>query len=807
MPQEFGLRQIPFDSQTRTTIPNSAGPGPIIRGHRQAKQMNQSDAHIQAHATPGGPPAEPLPASKRTVSGRETGVKSTRSRHPHFNVNNHDLFINRELSWLQFNYRVLEEAARKDNPLTERLKFISIFESNMHEFFMVRVAGLKQIVASSFNEVQLDGRTAEETLHEIHRITHHFTQQKYRILDEVLSSLSHHGVVILKDPTHLEPHEKKFLRAYFDRELFRILTPLAIDPSHPFPRILNGRLNLAFTLKRKTGGTPRVESYAIVEVPSVLPRFVELPLRPRAARHHRRFIPLEEILKLHAGELFSGTTIKTMHGFVINRNSDLSVEDVSSENLLSTIEEELKNRKWGEAVRLDYRQGMPAALVEYLREKMDLDAEELYERPGMLNLENLMEIYNVLQDRTDLRDRPFIPRNVVTVEEPRRIFSLIRKQDILLHHPFDSFQTVVDLLQVAAQDTKVLGIKQTLYRTSGDSPIVRSLIEAAENGKQVTALVELKARFDEERNIVWAREMEKHGIHVVYGLVGLKIHAKMLQIIRREQDGVRSYCHLATGNYNPQTARSYTDLGLITADPVMNDDVTNLFHTLTGYSTVPRLSKIFVAPINLRESIARLIQKEIHNAESGKKAWIRIKLNSIVDPDMILLLYRASSAGVKIDLSVRGICCLKPGIKGVSENIRVESIVGRFLEHSRIYYFENGGEPRIYLASADLMPRNLNRRVETFFPVEAADLKAKVTTILDAVFRDNHNARRMILDGSYVRRQPGKNEPRFSSQRHFREEVIKEFEQKERARDAKRKSVFQPMTNPMVTDAPPPVEP
>jgi polyphosphate kinase len=726
--------------------------------------------------------------------------RTQRRRHPQINRNNTDLFFNRELSWMQFNFRVLEEAARKDNPLLERLKFIAIYESNMHEFFMVRVAGLKQIVASSYDDLQLDGRTAEATLKEIHRIAHLGTQQKYRILEEILTALSHHGIVLLREPRILEAHERRFLKEFFERELFRILTPLAIDPSHPFPRILNGRLNLAFTLKRKTAHSPRGESYAIVEVPSVLPRFIELPHRSRSSRSIRRFIALEDIIKIHAADLFSGTTIKTMHGFVINRNSDISVEDVSSENLLSTIEEELKNRKWGEAVRLNYRQGMPPSLLEYLREKLDLETDELYERPSLLNLDNLMEIYQATADRADLRDRPFFPRNAVPLEKPEKIFSRIRKGDILLHHPYDSFQTVIDLLQVAAHDPKVLGIKQTLYRTSGDSPIVRSLIAAAEAGKQVTALVELKARFDEERNIVWAREMERHGIHVVYGLVGLKIHAKMLQIIRREPDGVRSYCHLSTGNYNPTTARIYTDLALITADPVINDDVTNLFHTLTGYSTVPRLSKISVAPINLRETVSKLIHREIQNAQSGKQGMIRMKLNALVDPDMIILLYRASMAGVRIELSIRGICCLKPGLPGISDNIRVESIVGRFLEHSRIFYFHNGGDPRIYLSSADLMPRNLNRRVEVFFPVEAPELKQKLITILDAVFRDNHNARRLQPDGTYVRVQPDKNENRFSSQRFFREEVIREFDQKEKERAARRKSIFQPLTNPDHTE-------
>ena len=716
-------------------------------------------------------------------------------------ASNGELFFNRELSWLQFNARVLEEAARKDNPLLERLKFISIYESNMHEFFMVRVAGLKQIIASSYDDLQIDGRTPEDTLAEIHRIARLGTQQKYKILDEILLSLSQQGIVVIQDPKHIDPNERKFLKNYFDHELFRILTPLAIDPSHPFPHVLNGRLNLAFTLKQKTT-SQRKESYAIVEVPSALPRFIELPQRKQSSRKARRFIPLEDIIKLFAGDLFAGTTLKTIHGFVINRNSDLSVEDVSSENLLSTIEEELKNRKWGEAVRLNYRQGMPTALLSYLSEKLDLEPIELYERPFFLNLDSLMEIYQATTDRTDLRDRPFVPRNAVSLSEPKKIFAEIRKSDVLLHHPYDSFQTVIDLLQVAARDPKVLGIKQTLYRTSGDSPIVRSLIDAAEDGKQVTVLVELQARFDEERNIVWAREMERHGVHVVYGLAGLKIHAKMLQIIRREADGVRSYCHLATGNYNPLTAKIYTDLSLITADTVINDDVTNLFHTLTGYSTVPRLSKISVAPINLRENVTKLINREIQNAINHKPALIRLKLNALVDSDMIILLYKASQAGVKIDLSVRGICCLRPGVPGISDNIRVESIVGRFLEHSRIYYFENDGDPKLFLSSADLMPRNLNRRVEILFPVDNPDLKPKLIAILNAIFKDNHNARRLLPDGSYNRLQPDKTEARFSSQRFFRVEVLKEFDQKEKERAEKRKTVFQPLTDPNLSMQP-----
>jgi polyphosphate kinase len=732
-----------------------------------------------------------------TNNPKKKANKITKNNHL-LSINNYDLFFNRELSWLEFNYRVLEEAIRKDNPLLERLKFIAIYDNNMNEFFMVRVAGLKQIVASSINEIQLDGKTAEETLKEIHKKVHQLTITKYNVLNEILEQLKSKGIEIYQDTQKIEKildnKDKKFIKDFFKKELFKILTPLAIDPSHPFPRILNGKLNLAIKLRLERN--PNKISYAIVEVPSdVLPRFIELPPKNKFSLTIRRFITLEEIIKLHIKELFGNNEIISIHGFTINRNSELSIEEVSSENLLSTIEEELKNRKWGEAVRLNYRKGMPNDLKDFLRKQLDLKEEETYEKNGMLNLFNLMEIYEKIQDRPDLRDVPFIPRNTITLENLSDIFELIKQKDILLHHPYDSFQPVIDFLQAAATDKDVLAIKQTLYRTSGDSPIVKLLIEAAERGKQVTALVELKARFDEERNIVWAREMEKHGIHVVYGLVGLKIHAKVLQVIRREKDGVRSYVHLSTGNYNPNTAKIYTDLAILTADPEINNDVSNLFHALTGYASIPKFSKISVAPIDLRQTLTKLIEKEITNAQAGKPASIKIKINSLVDADMILLLYKASMAGVKIDLNVRGICCLKPNLPGISENIRVISIVGRFLEHSRIYYFENNGNPKIFLSSADLMPRNLNRRVEILFPIEDPDLKNKIIHILDVIFRDNHNARLLLPDGKYIRLTPKKNEPRFSSQRYFREEILKEFEEKERNKEEKRRSIFQPLTN------------
>lgn len=720
---------------------------------------------------------------------------------PHFDLHrdNGDLFFNREISWLEFNFRVLEEAERDDNPLLERLKFIAICESNLEEFFMVRVAGLKQIVASSVSERQLDGKSPEETLQTTYGKVHDMVHMQYRLFNIVRDQLQDRGIFIIDDHTRLNEGEIQFVSNFFDRELFPVLSPLAVDPAHPFPHIAAGRLNMAVILERKDSKSRKSEMYAFVEIPAVFSRFIEIPNSGETSngRPVRKFLAIEEILKLRAQDLFPGTTLKSVHGISITRNSDLSIDEVASENLLSTIEDELKNRMWGEAVRMNYRRGMPESIREFLRENLELEEDELFERQGLLNLHDLWVIYGICRVYEDLVDIPFIPKNVVPLDKPEMIFGRIRKEDIFLHHPYDSFQTVVDMLIYASQDPKVLAIKQTLYRTSGDSPIVKALIKAAENGKQVTALVELKARFDEENNIVWARSMEKHGVHVVYGLLGLKIHGKLLQIVRKEESGVRSYVHMATGNYNPSTARIYTDMGIITADEIINEDVTRLFHALTGSGGGPvQLKKLAAAPINLREKLNELIEREIHNAMEGKAARIRIKVNAVVDSEMILQLYRASMAGVPIEMNVRGICCLRPGIKGLSENIRVVSIVGRFLEHSRIYYFENNGNPEIYLSSADLMSRNLNRRVEVMFPVENETIKKQVVFILDNTFRDNHNARELHSNGVFTRLHPHSEEERFSSQRFFREQTDREYADRVHDRAEKRRQIFQPLMNP-----------
>jgi polyphosphate kinase len=728
------------------------------------------------------------------------------------NIPDTEQFFNRELSWLEFNFRVLEEAGRQDNPLMERLKFIAISESNLDEFFMVRVAGLKQVAASSVNEIQMDGKTPYETLLSISDSVHHMVEMQYEYLHQITLQLKTYGIHLLDHFNQINEDEIPFIRDYFEKELFPVLTPFSVDPSHPFPHILSGRLNLAMSIHRndlsehnqsdntnEPEGSHDKTTYALIEVPTIFPRFLELPRRNEKSelgQPVRRFIPLEEILKLHTPDLFPGSELISINGFTVIRNSDLSIDEVASDNLLSTIQDELKNRMWGEAVRLNFRNRMPSQVRDFLSQQLVLDDYELYERPGLLNLKDLWIIYNMCKDIPDLYDKPHIAKNAVPLEKTEHIFRTIRKSDILLHHPYDSFQTVVDFLQTAARDPRVLAIKQTLYRTSGDSPIVRSLIEAAENGKQVTALVELKARFDEENNIVWAREMEQHGIHVVYGLVGLKIHGKMLQVVRREDDGVRSYVHLATGNYNPITAKIYTDLGILTADTAINTDITRLFHALTGSSKVPDLKTIAAAPVNLRETVKNLINQEIENASAGKPARIRLKLNALVDSEMIQELYRASRAGVNIEMNIRGICCLIPQLKNKSENIHVYSIVGRYLEHSRIFYFENDGQPKIYLSSADLMPRNLNRRVEIIFPVSNPEHIERIIHILDIYAQDNHNCKELLPDGTYIRKEPESEDKRFSAQRYFREETNKDFEKKEQDRQERRKEIFQPIVNP-----------
>jgi polyphosphate kinase len=674
------------------------------------------------------------------------------------------LYINRELSWLEFNRRVLEEAQDQTVPLLERLKFLAIVESNLDEFFMVRVGGLQEKVQLGISY----GSGADRTpvLEQIARITEFvagLTRDMYScLLDEVLPSLEAEGIVI-RDVKGLSEVERKYLRSVFLREIFPVLTPLAIDPGHPFPHLLNKSLNLGVLLRRPSNNERLV---AVVQVPAVLPRFISLPTEGNGAVRHL-FIPLESVIRLHLSELFPGMHIDHDAAFRVTRNSDFEIEDEEVEDLLKTIEEEIRKRRRGTAVRLQLEVGAVAEIEHFLMRVLDLRPEEVIRIPGFLDLTGLFQIHG-LPGYPHLRDPQFIPQLVSQFVLAPNLWAAIRGRDILLHHPYDSFSHVVDFINMAAVDDRVLAIKQTLYRTSSDSPVVRALQRAADNGKQVTAVLELKARLDEERNIVWARELEKAGVHVVFGFIGLKTHCKVALVVRREEDGIRRYVHFATGNYNPQTARIYTDLGFFTCRDEFCDDASALFNYLTGYSELPQWQKIIVAPSRLQNFMIEKIERERALQESGKEGRIIAKINGLLEPVVVQALYRASQAGVKIDIICRGICALRPGLPGYSETIHVISIVDRFLEHSRIFYFGNGGDPQVYIGSADWMDRNLSRRVEVVFPIEHAEMKERVIReILATSLADNVKARELGPDGSYRRVVPAADQPVVRSQARF----------------------------------------
>lgn len=668
-----------------------------------------------------------------------------------------DLFFDRELSWLEFNFRVLEEAWDKTNPVLERLKFLCITESNLDEFYMIRIPGLRDMVAEGSEERSLNGMRPQEVLYEISRRVNSFVGKQYEILTEqIIPELRHNRILVIQDPAELSESEIAYVKKYYKEEVSSILTPLSIDPSHPFPHLLNRSLNLAITLSDES----ERNLFAIVQVPSVLPRFLELP----SGNGTRRFFPLEGIITLNLSDLFYGINVKEIHPFKIIRDSDLAIREENNEgDLLTNVKKELRNRFWGEAVRLDLDVNSPYALKQSLMELLKLEPHEVFEVPHILNMVDLMFFYG-LNEYASLKFSNINPKNILTENNLDKIFQLIRRGDIIFHHPYDSFQSVEDLLKFASEDPKVLGIKMTLYRTSGDSPIIQHLKQAAENGKQVTVLVELKARFDEERNIIWAQRLEDSGVHVVYGVIGLKIHCKLLLIVRRETDKLKRYVHLSTGNYNSTTAKFYTDLSLFTNNEQITEDVGILFNSLTSFGKMPRLKKISSAPDYLRDDILTLIENEIQTATQGKHAQIFLKMNSLVDKGVILSLYRASCAGVKIELVIRGICCLVPGIPGVSENITVRSIIGRFLEHSRIFIFHNGGNSKIYLSSADCMPRNFFKRIEVMFPILQENIKSRIFRIVDLILKDNVKARILGSDGIYKKISPAPGEPIIDSQ-------------------------------------------
>ena len=669
-------------------------------------------------------------------------------------------YLNRELSWLEFNGRVLEEAADPTNPCLERIKFLSIVSSNLDEFFEVRVAGLQEQLYAGLEpqDFPADGLAPTEQLTRIDQRVHRLVGDQYQLLHrELIGQLGQGGIVWVR-LEELSPDERGYVDTLFRTSIYPVLTPLAIDPGHPFPHVHNKSLNIALLVERKHANQGQ-ELFAVVQVPAVLDRVVILPGPPDTVR----FVLLEDIIGAHLGTLFGGFRVLAHTVFRVTRNTDLTIED-DAEDLLQTIEENLRQRMRGDAVRLEISETADERFVKLLVTALDLHDRDVYRVTGPVDLTGFMALHR-LEGFRALRDEPHVPIIPPAFTAGSDVFDLIRAQDVLVHHPFESFSCVVNFIERAADDPQVLAIKQTLYRTSGGSPIIRALERAAQNGKQVTALVELKARFDEENNIVWARSLEDAGVHVVYGVVGLKTHCKAALVVRREPEGIRRYVHLSTGNYNPTTARTYTDLGLFTANPEFGEDTSELFNLLTGYSQGRRWQKFLVAPLGLRERIVELIDREGHNAEAGRPARIIVKMNALVEPTVIDALYRAGRAGVPIDLIVRGTCCLRPGMPGLSENIRVISIVDRFLEHSRIFYFENAGNSEVFLGSADWMPRNFFRRIELMFPVDDPVLKARLTeTLLPIILGDNVKARRLQPDGAYTRVEAGEGQALIRSQ-------------------------------------------
>ena len=665
-------------------------------------------------------------------------------------------FINRELSWLEFNQRVLDQALDESNPLLERLKFLCIVSSNLDEFFEVRVAGLKQQKQTHSVEAGPDGITAAESLVVISKRVRRMVDDQYRCWREQLQpqleaqKLRFHTYPDVPNP------EKTHFAEFFQKHIYPVLTPLAIDPSHPFPQLLNKSLNVIVELEGEQLNT----DIAVVQVPRILPRVVPFSKQEDGDD----YVFLGHIIQHHVASLFRGVRVKGAHLFRVTRNSNLYIDDEESHNLLHAIEAELRKVNRGAAVRLELEEDCPAHVVARLLEIFNIEEEDIFRIDGPLNFVRLMPLA-IQIDRPDLRYKRFSPNTVVSLDTESDIFFHIRKGDILLHHPYDNFQTVVDFLAQAAEDPHVLAIKQTLYRTSSDSPLVQSLIEAAHNGKQVTVVIELKARFDEAANIKWARMMREAGVDVVYGVTGLKTHAKAMLVVRSEGDGIRRYAHLGTGNYHPSTAKIYTDLGLLTCREELTNELAEAFNCMTGVSKFPHMQELLVAPFNLFNEFKKLIAAEIGHAKAGRPSGITAKVNALVEEGMIEALYEASAAGVPIRLMVRGMCALKVGIPGVSENIEVRSIVGRFLEHSRVYRFENGGDAKIYLGSADLMPRNLFRRIETIFPVVRPGMKEHVDEILDWFWKDTVKAKVMQPDGTYKLRETG--EPPFDAQDEF----------------------------------------
>jgi polyphosphate kinase len=674
------------------------------------------------------------------------------------NLRDASLYFNRELSWLKFNERVLDEAADLSHPLLERLKFLSIFSSNLDEFFMIRVAGLKEQLAAGIHELPEDGLTPKETIEQISNKVHDDVATHSRLLNEDVMPLLRKKGIRIRYYNTLTNEQKADLEVYFKEKVFPVLTPLAVDPSHPFPQLRNLGLNLLVELRDPAQKKER--KIAVLPLPSLLNRFI-----PLSGKNKADCLLLEDLVAPHLDTLFPNMLILSANCFRITRNADMDLSEAEADDLLKLIERELRKRRMGTLIRLEVSDKMPAENRAFLQQMTGLHERAIYDITGPLDVASFIHFLDL--PFPDLKDPAFTPSLHPRITKSASIFEAICKQDILLHHPYDSFHHVIDLAQEAARDPQVLAIKVTLYRTSGKSAIVQALKEATAKGKQVTALIELKARFDEETNIVWAKELEHVGVNVIYGLLGLKTHCKLLMIVRQEEGQIRRYVHMSTGNYNARTSRIYTDIGLMTADESIGKDVSELFNLLTGYSGQREWRKLFVAPINLRDNLVKLIQLCISHHSPEHPSHIQMVMNQLVDPQMIQTLYRASMKGVRVDLVVRGVCCLRPGVSGISENITVRSIVGRFLEHCRIFHFKYNGEQKIYMGSADLMQRNLNRRVEITFPLEDPEQKERVLEILETMFKDNVKARLLQQDGSFVRAQPRRNEKLMNAQMFF----------------------------------------
>ncbi len=684
-------------------------------------------------------------------------------------------FINRDLSWVEFNKRVLEEALNPELPLLEKVKFISIFCSNLDEFYMIRISGIKEQIAANVLEPSIDGLTPIEQLKKLEKSLKPLlkTLDNYW-MNEIIPSLKENNInlVSLED---LSESDKASLTEYFKKEIFPVLTPLAFDPGRPFPYISNLSLSLAILIQKPNGE----HHFARVKVPSILPRLLQIDsiLYPQKSlgvngNFTATYIWLGDVIKANLSLLFPGMEIVEAHRFRITRDTDIELQEDEADDLLSVIEENIKQRRFGSVVRLEVGHPMPDFMLDTLIENLQITKDDVHMSDGPLGLSDVMGLYKLPVHQ--LKEKPFYPVTPKVFEEEEDYFSIIRQKDVLLHHPYHAFSPVIDFIKKAAKDPDVLAIKQTLYRVGPDSPIVKCLIEAAEMGKQVAVLVELKARFDEQNNIYWARELEKVGVHVVYGLVGLKTHAKMTLVVRKEYDGVKRYVHLATGNYNATTAKLYTDLGFFTSDEEICSDVSDIFNFLTGYSKQKEYKKLFVSPVNMREKFLELINREMENAAAGKEAKIYMKLNSLVDPTIICSLYEASNAGVEIKLVVRGVCSLIPGVEGLSENIEVRSIVGRYLEHSRVFYFYNDGNEEVYLSSADMMQRNLDRRVEVAFPIENTKLKDEIIkTLIKVSLKDNVKARILQPDGSYRFSEASESAKRVNSQEWLMNHALK----------------------------------